>query len=1127
MARSFLLGGLRAAGRVAVETAYKCFMRTVDFRRRPRLLSRFSTFSPIALLASALALFGQTSSPPGGKSGETGLLEPGKPIERELAGGEFHAYGIRVNAGEYARIVVEERGIEVSLTGSIPGGGPAMAFECSVGSFGTQELHVIAPSAGMVQMEVRAAKPEDKRARYSIRLEELRPADAREKTRVAAAADFAEAVRLRSDQKEESQRKAIELFEEAAGLWQAAGLPGAEAASWNGAGEVYEEVGEGHKALACHERALPLRRAAKDRNGEALTLSNIGLSHHGLGEVAKALDDHDRSLEIYRAAGDRQNEAGELISLGSIQDEQGESEKGLSLTREAEALLRSTGDREPQAAALNNIATILGELGRTQESLDTLLEALGLVRQIGMRRGEAILLGNIGVLYRDLGELDTAEAYVQESFALRRKLGDRRGQASEMSKIAGIEVLRGRREKALKTLSAALVLQRELDDHAGETATLRRIGRAQLDAGSPTKAERSLKSAMIAARQAGDAHVEASILIELADAQAAARQTGEALATIGKAVESLRSLGDSAALSRALVRLARLRQEAGDIEAARGPIEEAIGIAESSRAALTSRTLRLAYPGAVHEIYEAAVDLFVALHERQPSGGFGARAFEASERMRARSLLEMLEEAHVDLREGGEPKLIDRARVLERLLAARGEAQVRVLATKSSPQETAALAKEIDKLASEYDEVESKIRARNPRYAAIALASSPRLADLQKLLGPDDLLLEYAFSERRGILFAITPEALSVRSLTGRRSVDRAARATLELLRRPGGGEEGRLARQRLSKMVLGPVADLIGKRRLLIVPDGALHFVPFGALPTPGKGGSAAPPLLSTHEVVSLPSASVLEVLRRETAGREPAAKMLAVFADPVFDRRDERVLSGRGATSHRSPNSSTVPRPVTAAPSSLERSLRDADAAAVHVTLARLPFTRREADGILELVPPGERLRALDFDASKATATSPAVGSYRLVHFATHALLNTSHPDLSGVVLSLVGPSGQKEDGFLSALDVFRLNLPADLVVLSACRTALGKEVHGEGLVGLTQAFMYAGAPRVVASLWRVDDLATAELMKRFYQGMLGPKKLRPAAALREAQLAMRKQARWRDPFYWAAFVLQGEWN
>ena len=190
------------------------------------------------------------------------------------------------------------------------------------------------------------------------------------------------------------------------------------------------------------------------------------------------------------------------------------------------------------------------------------------------------------------------------------------------------------------------------------------------------------------------------------------------------------------------------------------------------------------------------------------------------------------------------------------------------------------------------------------------------------------------------------------------------------------------------------------------------------------------------------------------------------------------------------------------------------------------RLRFSRAEADAIARLVPESQRLEAVDFVANRATATSADLNQYRIVHFATHGLINSRHPELSGIVLSLVDQKGQPQNGFLRLNEIYNLRLNAELVVLSACQTALGKEIKGEGLIGLTRGFMYAGAPRVVASLWRIDDRATAELMARFYRGMLKDG-LRPAAALRAAQVSMWRDNRWSGPHYWAAFTIQGEWK
>jgi CHAT domain-containing protein len=317
---------------------------------------------------------------------------------------------------------------------------------------------------------------------------------------------------------------------------------------------------------------------------------------------------------------------------------------------------------------------------------------------------------------------------------------------------------------------------------------------------------------------------------------------------------------------------------------------------------------------------------------------------------------------------------------------------------------------------------------------------------------------------------------------------------------------------------VLGPVAALLSNQRLLIVADGALQYVPFAALPAPGDASAEAAPLIVNHQIVSLPSASAVAVLRREAKERQPAEKLIAVLADPVFDTDDPRLKRAR-------PDSTAVAeRPRLS--SEVERAVRSAGLLNDRGSLSRLPFTREEADAIVASAPPGQSAKVIDFQANRATITSAELSRYRIVHLATHGILDTERPELSGIVLSLVDEQGKQQDGFLRLHEVYNLNWGAELVVLSACQTGLGKEIKGEGLVGLTRGFMYAGAERVLASLWNVNDSVTAEFMKRFYQGLIA-RNLTPAAALREAQVEMWKRRSSRSPYYWAAFVLQGEWK
>jgi len=306
--------------------------------------------------------------------------------------------------------------------------------------------------------------------------------------------------------------------------------------------------------------------------------------------------------------------------------------------------------------------------------------------------------------------------------------------------------------------------------------------------------------------------------------------------------------------------------------------------------------------------------------------------------------------------------------------------------------------------------------------------------------------------------------------------------------------EEYQRAAEELSTIVLGPLAAHLERRRLLIIAEGALQLVPFAALPAPGTRA----PLIATHEIVMLPSASTVAALRHQSQRRSPAPKAVAVLADPVYEPGDPRVA-----------------RRATAGPTG-----RGTPA------VARLPFSRFEGNSILRLVPPGQRYAAFGFDANREAVMGPGLQDYRIVHLAAHAIADHTHPELSGIVLSLLRASGAPRDGVLRLRDILdSVSLRADLVVLSACQTAIGNEVPGEGVMGLARGFFAAGTTRVVASLYKVDDEATAELMAAFYEAMLGHERLSPAAALRLAQMQMHAQPRWRDPYWWSAFVLMGE--
>ncbi|MGI8503099.1 MAG: CHAT domain-containing protein, partial [Hassallia sp.] len=394
---------------------------------------------------------------------------------------------------------------------------------------------------------------------------------------------------------------------------------------------------------------------------------------------------------------------------------------------------------------------------------------------------------------------------------------------------------------------------------------------------------------------------------------------------------------------------------------------------------------------------------------------------------------------------------------------------------------------------------------------------------IQQQLDKDTVLLQYSLGKDRSYLWAVTPDSLDSYELPGQKQIEDAANNFREvivlgrkLINRNNPNAINKPASQ-LTKIILAPVANKLGKKRLVIVADGVLQNIPFAALAdpsaTPTTTSVAYQPLLVNHQIVNLPSVTAIATQRQQLNKRKPAPKTLAILADPVFAADDKRVTGKEPAIA----DNLNLDR------SSLQRALRNLNRNGL---IPPLPGTRTEAEEILKLVSPSQSIHAYDFDANYNFATSPELKQYRFLQFATHGIVDTTNPELSGIVLSQIDKQGKPvEKGYLRLGDIFNLDLGAELVVLSACETGLGKNVKGEGLMGLTRGLMYAGSKRAVVSLWQVDDEGTSQLMPLFYKAILGGES--PTSALRDAQLQLWQQKQWQNPYYWAAFTLQGDWR
>ncbi len=536
---------------------------------------------------------------------------------------------------------------------------------------------------------------------------------------------------------------------------------------------------------------------------------NIGASYQGLGETQTALDHYNQALPILRAVGEGRGEATTLTNIGVIYNSHGEKQKALDYYNQALPILRAVGDRRGEALTFNRIGSVYHSLGEMQKALDYHNQALPILRSTSSRQEEGVTFDYIGKVYDSLGE----------------------------------------KQKALDYYNQALPIFRAVGHQRGEAITLNNIGKVYYSLGEMQKAHNSHAQSLLLSRALLDINIEAKGLYEMA----------------------------------------RVKLNQGDFIQARSNVEAALHIVESLRTKVASPELRVSYFASVQDYYDFYIDLLMRLHLLEPKQGYDGLALQAGERARARTLLEMLTEGRADIRQGVDIALLEREQSLQRLLDAKAERQTRLLSGKHTEQKAAELKKELEQLLTQYQEVQSLIRAGSPRYAALTQPQPLTLKQIQQdVLDSDTLLLEYALGDERSYLWAITSDSIASFTLPKREEVQRAAQRVYDLLTARNRREQGVSAAQRearvkqaeadynqaaaeLSRMILGPVARQLTKKRLLVVADGALNYIPFAALPSPAAQDRQRL-LIADHEIISLPSASSMAVLRKELAGRKAA---------------------------------------------------------------------------------------------------------------------------------------------------------------------------------------------------------------------------------------------------------------
>ncbi|MEO0457876.1 MAG: CHAT domain-containing tetratricopeptide repeat protein [Cyanobacteria bacterium P01_A01_bin.114] len=904
--------------------------------------------------------------------------------------------------------------------------------------------------------------------------------------------------------------QAIDYYTQALEIAAVLGDPAAESTILNNLGTAHNSLNQYSQALDYYQRSLAIARSIEDRAGVGDTLLNIGTVYYYTGDFANALDFYQQGLSMVRPLGYQQAEGRALSAMGLVYRDQGDYEQAVSYLEQSLPLRQAANDVSGEAVTLSNLGTVYLNLEQYEQAFEVLQQAAAIAQSIGERSLEGTALDSIGAVYHHLGQPQQALDYYQQALALVSAADDQASIGRTLNNLGTLYKDQENYDEALAALEGALAARRETQDLTGAVVTLNNLGTVYDERQNYSTALDYYAQSLELSETLGDRLGQARANNNIGTIYNRVGDYAPALQYYNQALDMLRELNLREGTALSSFNIALVYRDQGNLSGALERVNETLSLVEDIRTDLRSEDFRTSYFATVQNFYQFKIDILMQLHQQQPNQNFDIQALETSEHARARTLIELLGEASVDIRTGVNPQLLSQeTRLLDQLRSLEIERQ-QLLSQAVSPQQLSRLNKRDTDLLSQLDQLKAQIRQSSPGYAALKYPTPLSVSEIQQqVLDRDTVLLQYVLGDEHSYLWVVSQGGVHSYTLPDRATLTAAAETfRTELLRARGTLFRFEQASQALSDLILAPAAEQLRDKRLLVVADGALQYIPFAALAAPSAETYA--PLMRQHEIVNAPSASTIAVLRQ----RPPAAapKTLAILADPVFSPRDERLTGSAIGQDFFSRGEDGQALAQLMRGFGLEG-------------LQRIPFTRQEADNILELVPEEESAIAFGFDATQDWVTQSPLDQYKIVHFATHGLVDSEHPHLSGLVTALVNPQGEPyPDGFLRLPEIFNLRLNADLVVLSACQTGLGQDIRGEGVIGLTRGFMYAGAQRVAVSLWNVDDRATAELMSEFYRGML-QENLTPTAALRQAQLKMWEQTP--TPYLWAAFTLQGEWR
>jgi CHAT domain-containing protein len=861
-------------------------------------------------------------------------------------------------------------------------------------------------------------------------------------------------------------------------------------------------------ALQTANQALQIFQLLNNQNGIARARMQAAQCQTALDNLPAAVTLYQAALAYWRQQNETSQQAKTLLELSFIEQRRSDWSTALSYLAEAQPLVNAETDPGQAARIANSFAAIYNENGWPELAQTEYERSREYFRLDGDPRGMHRMTLLIGYAYLLAQNYPEAASHMNEALA---NLEFDIDKAQSHEYLGQLHIALHEYPVALQHLQTALAIYEAAHNPIPIARVQALIAQIQEQQGALTLA-----------------------------------RTGYV-----QALQTFQSLQDPVNEAAVSFSLGKLELKAQNYDAAEMFLKRSIDTTESLRTASIGRVLGTTQAATVYDRYQAYIDCLVRKNKRQPGSGLDIEALRTSELARARALAEVLREGQSDSGTGAYSNLTRRERTLRRLIREKMDERTTLLAKivkeqappklEASPKagaspeptptpdpaqrkrELAAIETRLAELQRDYGKASETLRAEDPVFAQITQPTAYTLEQIQHEVLDDDqtVLIEYLLADEVSYAWVVTRKQARVYELPKADDINAAAQSVHKLLSarppdEPQPDADARLndATKRLGQMVLNPLADQLNAQRLIIVADGSLHYVPFQLLPAP-----SGEPLIARYEIVNAPSASILGQLRKEEQRRRPNTKLLAAFGDPVFASNYAEYRNTSSGELMASAKSSVEP---------WQRAWRDIELSADKPDLFAiqpLTYSKFELQKLSELGGASSFV-ARGFAASRDTLMKLDLSQFAILHFATHALLDPKHPESTGLFLSMFDLSGRQQNGFITTQDVYSLHAPVDLAVLSACSTGLGKDARGEGLIGLTSGFMYAGASSIAASLWKVDDQATAELMEHFYANML-EKGMRPAEALRLAQNTLRKDPRWQSPHYWAGFTFQGDYR